>query len=346
MEEKKAMASGARRWSLLVKARDVLLDLRRRFPGPSKRGRIAIDRTFKVHPSDDRLAADGQYLVQLTAEGADRARLSFGRYVAVESKGMAARRWPVDNRTNLAIAKLAQVDDEERKQKLESDACGLDQTIREIIGIEPAPKPGQPTASPPPRNVSVTLSPIRLPPHGVLGVTPRRLLLHYLVLPLEYIEKRVVCLSERSLRLLGINEGEYVTLICASGEAPKLTVRSLSVRAFHIPESEELLEAYGGDKFPDISRNIYIDRDIRKDLGIPVGQRGYPILVAPAVRSLLRGRLMFYGVSIFLGFTAFNEIVQGVTNLPESGGIGIAAALTLLSTFAFVILDLRGRLQN
>lgn len=332
------MASGARpEWGPLTKVLAFLLNLRRPLRRLIPQRPTVGERTFRVHSTDDRSESRGQYLVQLTAEGADAARLRLSRYVAIGYEG------------SLAIAKLTRAHDEPRDEddKLGRVGCALDQTIRAIVGIESAPKSGQSTASPRPPKVPVTLTPMRLPHHGVPGIAPRRLLLHYTVLPLEYIEKRIVCLSELSLRLLGVKEGEYITLVCATGEPPDITVRSVSVRAFEVPDKEILKNYKDAKEFPDITRNIYMDRDIRKELGIPPGRRGYPILVAPGVRSLLRARLIFYGVSAFLGFTAFNEIVQGLTNdLSKSAEIGIAGGFALLFSVVFAIFDLRGHLQN
>jgi len=271
-------------------------------------------RELRVEATRDRRASQGEYVVRLSRDAARDILGSRDRHVAVVHEGKAA------------LCKLVRV----RNDALPLDVCELDQTVRGIIGIGRDPE-----------GTRVTLFRVRGRLTGFPGVAPRHLLLESSSPLREEAEKNIVLLAEQNLRLIGVQEGEYVKLTALVEQEDGYRVRSIVRRAF-VPRLREHLEPEEPRK---IARSVYLDADARDALGLSGGVYERPVLISPAVWSLFSSRMIFYGVSAFLGFAALNAITSVVYEGNDWLTVLVAVVLALVFTSVFAWLDLRGKLR-
>jgi len=180
-------------------------------------------------------------------------------------------------------------------------------------------------------------------------VRPRTLVLPLYAMSRNDSEKNYCVLHQDRIKVLGLNEGDYVRLYAASApcddELRPVEVRSLTVRVFSGSASSIGGET-SGRVYPDRSE-LYLDSDGRQRLGLPQsGWTGTPVLVRPAIWRALAGRAVFYGLTALLGIGAMFQLLHAFApqwSLHADALIALAATMTL--TFILSVVDLRARLR-
>lgn len=162
-------------------------------------------------------------------------------------------------------------------------------------------------------------------------------------------EKNICVLNLSNMKLLGVEEGEYVTILCCpqqeSSEGER-RVRRVTRRAFSGTASSKTQQRPG---YPS-AHEVYLDEEARADLGL-LGMSAedyleYPLLVLPSVSRLLIKRAILYGVTLFLGVSSIMATLEAlVPGASRSIGAVIAIAISGVFTFGLAVADLRGRLH-
>ncbi|MGH2918233.1 MAG: gamma-glutamylcyclotransferase family protein [Solirubrobacteraceae bacterium] len=260
-----------------------------------------------VHSTRSRAEARGRPLVKVSRADASEHKLR--GTVAVVYQGRAAH-----------------------AQLCVSDACAggtceADQTLRHALGM-----PGRECYG-----GHVTIEPVRRRSRSFQLVSPRAQVLP--AWPPAWLdsEKGVVVLHEKNIRLLGISEGDVVSVSAVVSAGDGYAVNGLARRVFS--GSADKVTRDGADTdYPKINE-IYLDQDARAQLGID--DRGYPVTVGPDVGRLFASRLAVYGVTLFLGALALREAFkEGLS------AIGLATiVLAVLFTFVLVLVDIRSRVR-
>jgi gamma-glutamylcyclotransferase (GGCT)/AIG2-like uncharacterized protein YtfP len=264
-----------------------------------------------VLSTDSRRGAKGLGLLKVSSSIAEKLKLRDFAAVIYEDKRCLAQLQLVDS--------------------LDDDSCQLDQSVRHILGIL-----GRETYG-----FRVSITPIVGRRLGFPLVNPRTLMLK--VCPPAWLdsEKNICILHENNIRLLGLNEGEYVRISTLTKlSESKYKIKEITLRVFSGCSSQIVVEGTETD-YPDIQQ-IYLDLDGRNKLGI---KEGMPIVVSADTWKLFTSRLSYYGITLFLGITALAPVVQTAFNLSNIASISLTLLLSALATLVLSIFDIRGKVQ-
>jgi gamma-glutamylcyclotransferase len=271
----------------------------------------------------DRHASHGQPLVRLNVEDA----------VAVSGSSFAVIRLSQDRDAQAwALAKL------DVSSEVVSGTCEADQTVRASLGFPLRYCYGH--------RVVIQKALGEVP--GWSPIEPRSLMLSLHSPSGLDTEKNYCVLHPASISALGLQPGNYLRLYVAlsskAGDSPA-EVHSTSLRVFSgIGTSVE--RPTGPAPYP-IPTEVYVDEDGRQQLKLPGGGWvGRPILVRPDLWRAMSNRVLFYGVTVLLGISAFFQLLQAF--FPQLSlllqGI-VSLAVSVVVTVALAVLDLRASLH-
>jgi gamma-glutamylcyclotransferase (GGCT)/AIG2-like uncharacterized protein YtfP len=231
----------------------------------------------------------------------------------------------------VALAQVCLVD-----QDIEPDDCLLDQSIRHALGI-----PGSESYGAKVRVAQVS----GRPKSRFLMIRPRTLSLPVRAPTWMDSEAQTAVLHEKTMRLLGLNEGESVRIYAVIDENnvpaeeetgeynPRYKLTNITRRV--TAGTADAIRRQGEEvSYPRVDE-VYLDHDGRQSLGIA---EEHPVLVQANIAHIFWTRLFLYGVTAFLGFAALKEIV------PDLHGYQILT-ISILLTFGLVLLDINSRLH-
>lgn len=214
-------------------------------------------------------------------------------------------------------------------KSLDKDSCEIDQSVREILGIR-----GRETYG-----TRVDIFPVRGNRLGFPFVNPRTLVLN--VSPPAWLdsEKSICILHENNIRLLGLTEGEYVRIstVKLSKKSNQYQIREITLRVF------SGISSFIGnnEEYPDV-RKIYLDKDSRRKLDIEADRS---IVVSADPWKMFTSRLLYYGVTLFLGVNALAPVIQAAFNLSGALSFGLTLFLSAMITLVLSVFDIRGKIQ-
>lgn len=273
---------------------------------------------FFTIPSESRSKAEGMYIVSLSRSAVKRLGLGALAVVAHANKS--------------CLAKVTHLD------SLDQHTCQLDQTIRQALGF-----PGRECYG-----AFVTVHPVRGRIRALPFVKPRSLVLPLYRASWLDSEKNICVLHSKNIALLGLNEGNYVEISAAMpGEDGEYRVRRYTSRVFSGSADSIIREGLEKTDYPLVGE-IYADMHCRLALGIPKDVYDIPVLVRPSVSRLFAGRLLYYGIALFLSMDALLALVQEISStsgIPRVVGLCVALLVAAIATFLFCIFDIRGRVQ-
>ena len=255
------------------------------------------------------------------------------------------------DKRSLGLDRLAVVEVGERRcvvrvlvdDDLPTRHCRLDQNVRDAIGVVGQLTYGSTALLRPCADRVLRWSPIR-PRFLVLPITvPARL----------DSEKSIAVLHPNNIRLLGLNEGDYVRVRTAiKGGDGRYVTRSITLRTFAGSiQDRQARGSASADDYPQPT-NIYIDADGRHALGLPESERGSPAVVTAAVRKLVLSRALFYGLTYFVGIAGLaattGVFVDWVRGDESSDALVylISAVVAGLLTATLAVIDIRSRVQS
>lgn len=223
------------------------------------------------------------------------------------------------------------------------EECRLDQNVRDAIGV-----PGQETFG-----ATATLDPCDNRTVRWSFIRPR-----FLVLPVNTparldSEKNIAVLHPKNIRLLGLNEGDYVRLRTAViGAGGRRVTKSLTIRTFggSITDRQARGRASESD-YPKLD-TIYVDADGRHLLGLAEDERGTPIVVTADIPKLFLSRTLFYGLTYFVGIAGLAATTRVALDWRRAGDSSdalvylISAAVAALLTAGLAVVDIRSRVQS
>ena len=237
----------------------------------------------------------------------------------------------VDDRSTLAHLQLS--------PDVARGACEVDQNLRHAL-------------EPPGAHRDVVTAQVG----SIKGPVPRGTLLkpRGLHLPLHQpnwldSEKNICVLNLSNMKLLGVEEGDYVTIVCCPQQAvsgEERRIHRVTLRAFSGTASSR---AQQRPDYPSV-HEVYLDEEARGELGLPSkpprAYLGYPLLVLPSVPQLLAKRAIPYGVTLFLGVSSIMAILEALVPGASRWICAVMAiAISGVFTFGLAVADLRGRLH-
>lgn len=270
---------------------------------------------FFVYPTESRQESGGMHLLKISKSMAKKLDL----------KTIAA----VTYREKACLVKVVHLN------TLDNNSCQIDQTIRNILGF-----PGRECYG-----TFVNLFPVEGMELIFSLIKPRSL-----VLPLHrpswlHSEKNICILHEDNIRLLGLNEGEYVkirTVVLAQNG--RYRIRKITLRVFSGTSSKRKIRT---ETYPKVDR-IYIDLDGRFRLGIPKDIIGTPLCISADIGRLFASRLLYYGITLFLGFIALDSLIQEILSKWEISKILVSVATLIFSatiTLTLCFFDIKGKIR-
>lgn len=222
-------------------------------------------------------------------------------------------------------------------KEVQIGTCELDQTIRHSIDIIGRYAFG----------TSVGIFPSDEKIRRFFLLTPRTLTLPLHRPSISDSEKHISVLHENNIRLLGIDEGDYIEIkTVIKDESGKFYFGNVSKRVFS-GSGVTLLRNNVDIPYPS-PKEFYLDFDGRQELKIEKESIGNPMLLSPDVSKLFRKRLIFYGSALFLGLLAITPLFQEFAeffSLPTEVGTFIGVFLSVFVAFLLTLLDLRGKIQ-
>lgn len=274
-----------------------------------------------VRGTSTRTGAKGATVVRVSRSFAKRRGL--GSYCAVELGDL------------VVVAKVIRVHD----KQIPEGVCELDQNLRRALGMRALQTYGY-----------------RVDLHLIENSVPRYWFIRPRWLSLAAqrpywldSEKNISVLHENNIALLGLEEGQYAKLLaCVRCDQPRsYLLKKVDIRLFGGSTSKLGLGTSAERDYPKPDE-IYVDRDIRERLDLPKGILGYPLVVMPAVGRLFANRLLFYGITLFLGaeailrFAAAVGIFVHISQRTQAIGSAIVA---LAATLGLAVVDLRAKLR-
>lgn len=179
-------------------------------------------------------------------------------------------------------------------------------------------------------------------------VRPRALILPAHAISKNDAEKNYCVLHPDRIKILGLQEGEYIRLFAATPtiaeDARAAKTEALTIRVF-TGSSDEITRSKQ-EEYPDRAK-LYLDMNARQRIGFPNHDwQETPVLVRPALGRALAVRALFYGLTILLGVGAVFQILQAFAPHWNSYAyaavsLGASGAITL----SLSVVDLRSRFR-
>lgn len=275
-----------------------------------------------VFPSQDRQNARGSNIIIVDKKVAQEKEL---KDFAIALYG-----------NKFCLAKVSFPDSFERRSDSKG-VCEMDQSIRQALGM-----PGRECYG---ANVSLHPADRGTPNYWIFQ--PRSLILQTYRSSTFDSEKNICVLHPHNIRLLGIEEGEYVKVFASvRNDGNKYKVQSHSFRVFSGVADEITREGIDREEYPRHDK-VYIDLDGRLKLGIGKDDYDVPVIIKPSIRRLMMSRSLLYGVMLFLSIDAiillFSEIGQ-IFNLNNSFQLGISIFIAVIIVIILCITDIRGKI--
>jgi hypothetical protein len=278
-----------------------------------------------------RNGAKGMGMAKLHPPAQDVPKL--GRFCVVVTDG--------GSREHACIAKV-RFDD-----AVPAGQCALDSNVRHALGLE--------------AGMRVTLRPVSrrwlragpLPLARTYGVglgfliRPRSLTLPVHQPDWLDSEKNICVLHSRSIRLLGLAEGEFVRILSLAKVAGGYEIRKITLRVSEgSPRQQAGSGGAGGAasmsrQYP-ATGEIYIDKEWRQRLGL---LRPDPVVVVPNIARLIAGRSLLYGITVFLGISAILEVLRALLPGRTVLDASLALVTATVGTIGLAWLDIRGRVR-
>jgi len=277
---------------------------------------------FLVRPTDSRAEAKGMPLLKVSKSVIQSQNLD---KLAV-----------VSYRKRHCIAKVAIL------EELPNNRCELDQSSRQALGI-----PGRTCYG---SSVFIHRLKGKRLTSPFIRIQPRSLVLPICRPAWLDSEKNICVLHHNNIRLLGVSEGEYVKVCVArfdnNGEyqTKECTLRVFGGSTKKINRMNEEID------YPGMGE-IYLDLDGRKLLGIPKDDVGVPAVIFPSIRKLFVSRLLYYGITLFIGIVAVWTVIDEIVSIFSASSIisvislFITILLAILITLFFIRYDIRGKIQ-
>jgi gamma-glutamylcyclotransferase len=289
------------------------------------------------------------FLEDLRKEDTDRFREGFllvGTESRLESSGMNIVKISRHMGKRLRLGNLAAVVHNEKAclakvvyvRAFDGRICQVDQSIRQALGI-----PGRECYG-----AVVSLRPVSGKGLQVPFVKPRCLILSLYRSSRLDMEKNICVLHPDNIRLLGLDEGEYVAVrIAGFDENTKYKIKQHTLRVFGGTASVIDRDGLETTEYPK-PNELYLDLDGRLRLGVPKDAFGIPVIVSASISKLFASRLLYYGITLFLSMVAISPLVQEVLSvfgISQIVGLGIALLLSTVITLMFCLFDIRGKIQ-
>jgi gamma-glutamylcyclotransferase len=222
--------------------------------------------------------------------------------------------------------------------------CELDQNLRCVLGMRGLRSFGYRV-----QMASLSLSPLsRIFTWSRQLVRPRSL-----VLPAHQpywldSEKNICVLHHSNIALLGLQEGQYCTLIACIRQADgKFRRKEIGIRVFSGTTAMLGMGTISQREYPKADE-VYVDNDTRLELGLPQDSIGYPLQIIPNIPRLFMDRLVFYGITLFLGTEAILRLAEAASSFIKLSvrvqTIG-AIIVAVVTTIALAVIDLRSKLR-
>lgn len=269
-------------------------------------------------PTYDRKEAKGLYIVKISKTG--KKFFQRNRVAVISHKG---------------ISVIVQVI---YSKKTPANFCEIDKSLRRMLGI----KGGRFTYG-----SEIQLQETKSRFLALQVFSPRTLVLPILRPSIFDSEKQICVLHEKHIHLLGIEEGDYLTIRAAIKKGNRaIEIRSLSRRVFtgtiaNIRREGKKIE------YPKL-QEFYLDLDGRLELGLERDKEGVPVLISPDLSRLFGKRVLYYGVALFLSFFALSDPIKelvGLINYPPIVGTIISLLLAIIFTIILTIFDMRSKIQ-
>ena len=274
----------------------------------------SLSKGFLVIGTESRKNANGEGLINISKNNYDKLNLKLYNALTLKTKKCICRTFPIDN--------------------LGDDLIRVDQNIRYAFGIKGKIHYG----------FRLDIQLIKNKPEKYLFVNPRSLTLPAASPSWIDSEKNIAILHPNNIKLLGLNEGDYITLEAINNKKGQnvnyITLRSIRVFsgiADGINRKSEKIS------YP-LMEEVYIDQDVRDSLNIPIGT---PILVKPDIRKLIWGRLIFYVTSLLIAVISLASTLEGLFASIKLPGYGFIAAflLAIILTIVLAIFDIKSRVN-
>jgi len=207
-----------------------------------------------------------------------------------------------------------------RDAQLHEGNCGLDQSLRQALGIAGQKVYGH----------TVTVEALRDGPRPRDTIGARSLVLGLHQARVADCEKRLCVLHPRNMTLLGCAEGDFVTLFRTSNAPESPRCWKVTLRAYSASPGTD-------GSYPAIDE-LYVDQECRSELGIAPGTTGYlgqPVLVRPSVVGMMRKSAVPYGLTVLLGITAFTELLHDF--FPYLGSPWVAATALVVACVLTIV---------
>lgn len=217
---------------------------------------------------------------------------------------------------------------------LDEKTCQIDQTVRKVLGIPDKECYG----------FYVSIFPVKGKELTFPFVRPRSLTLSLEKPSVFHSEKKICVIHRDNISLLGLNEGDYMKIrAVVLNRNNKYYIRRHTLRGFSGTE-RKIKKEKRRITYPKKSK-IYIDLDGRLKLRIPKNFIGTPIVISANVWRLFASRLLYYGITLFLGMVALTPLVQEIIGLSQKSSFAMALLFSVVITILLCIFDVRGKVQ-
>lgn len=267
-----------------------------------------------VAPTRRRWRTRGRYIIRMNTDTASNFK--------------AKREAAIEFQDKIAVADV-QIDN-----AVPLGQCEIDQNLRHTLGIHGLDTYGH----------VVKLNPLESSQRLFRILQPRTLSLSVYRTNWSDSEKRICILHPKNLSLLGLKEGEHVTMEYAHRDDDNLVrISMIRIRAFTSEKRKDQERDY-----PAVDK-VYLDRECRDELGMSsdiTRYMGYPVIVRPSIRHLFRRRLAIYGVTFFLGISSLGTVASMfMPNIASPVRGVIAVGVAVIATLVVVLADLRSSVK-
>ena len=224
-------------------------------------------------------------------------------------------------------------------QKIASNECFIDQSIRSALRIKGWEGFG----------TFVNINSSIAKTHSLTLFKPRTLVLPCRKPSYLDAEKEICVLHGNHIKMLGVEEGDYVNIQSAvEREDGNYEINNISRRVFS-GTAEKILRDYHEEVPYPRTGEFYLDLDGRLELGVKKGKIKFPVFVAPNLRKLFISRILYYGFALFIGILALTPIFEEFSvalKRPKWVGVLTGILVGVFVSLLLTILDLRSRVQS
>ena len=157
-------------------------------------------------------------------------------------------------------------------------------------------------------------------------------------------EKNIAILHPNIIKLLGISEGDYITLEAINSNRNRENYINLfRIRAFSgIANEIKSTKKTGSYPYTD---HIHLDEHTRRKLGI---KKGMPVLIKADIKNLVFVRLLFYVTSLLIAVISLAGTLEAFFRFINHPGYGSVAAilLAIILTCTLALYDIKSKVNH